>query len=55
MAGAGGPGAVPGDDVTQRVEPAAGLALLAGLRHRVGDVAEGVGVEEIPALVAPER
>ena len=32
-----------------------GLALLAGLRHRVGDVAEGVGVEEIPALVAPER
>lgn len=31
-----------------------GLALLAGLRHRVGEVAEGVGVEEIPALVAPE-
>ena len=32
-----------------------GLALLAGLRHRVGEVAEGVWVEEIPALVAPER
>ena len=31
-----------------------GLALLAGLRHRVGEVAESVGGEEIPALVAPE-
>ena len=31
-----------------------GLALLAGLRHRVGDVAECVRVEEIPALVAAE-
>ena len=52
LAGAGGPGAGPGDDVTQRVEPAAGLALLAGAGAAGGavlPVAPAVPLSEAPA------